>query len=264
MSIKISKLFCVSFFVKGMSKLPPPPPTPPPPPPSNIPPMLPPPPPPLPKSEPPILEQNLAKQPSIKNGTPQQSISTSYQTPKTTNTITETIEKFDQLLKSSSNNNTHNGSSKSNGNGFGNSNSNAQILTTPVSHSNNNSKIKNAAQPTPTPTNKQFPSTTLNDLTSNEHYALENSNNNNNNRNVILRPQSESISFIPEEITPIIITGAPEITKNLINAGLSSNVSNMPRATSLLVNEQQTYISTSKQSKSKCLKFKIIFVDLFI
>ncbi|RNA15217.1 Serine threonine- kinase, partial [Brachionus plicatilis] len=66
------------MFSPSSSGLPPPPPTPPPPPPS-VPPMLPPPPPPpLPKSEPPLLKQNASMS-------------------KTQ--ISQTIEKFDQLLK---------------------------------------------------------------------------------------------------------------------------------------------------------------------
>ena len=231
-----------------MSKLPPPPPTPPPPPPSNVPPMLPPPPPPLPKSEPPMLE----KQSSIRNGNQQQS---SYQTtPKMTNTITETIEKFDQLLKSANSNNTN--FSKSNGN-----NNNAQILTTPVSQAINSTKIKNSNMSAPTtsvpppPSIKQFVTTTLNDLTNNEHYTSESSNQ--NARNQLFRPQSEQISYIPEEITPIIITGAPEITKTLINPA-NSNGSTIPRATSLLINEQP-YISSSKTNKSSFLnEFNLI------
>lgn len=62
------------IYEQSSSMLPPPPPTPPPPPPS-VPPMLPPP---LPKSDPPLVKQNST---IIKNQ------------------ITETIEKFDQLLK---------------------------------------------------------------------------------------------------------------------------------------------------------------------
>jgi hypothetical protein len=229
-----------------MSKLPPPPPTPPPPPPSNVPPMLPPPPPPLPKSEPPPI---LEKQSSIRNGNqPQQN---SYQTtPKMTNTITETIEKFDQLLKSASSNNNNN-NTKFNGN-----NPNAQILTTPVSQVINTTKIKNNNMSAPTtsslaPPIKQFTTTTLNDLTSNEHYASENISNTNVPRNQLFRPQSEAISYIPEEITPIIITGAPEITKTLINPAINTNGSNMPRATSLLINEQPYISSNNKPNKSE-------------
>jgi hypothetical protein len=234
-----------------MSKLPPPPPTPPPPPPSNVPPMLPPPPPPLPKSEPPVLE----KQSSIRNGNQQQQQPNSFQTtPKMTNTITETIEKFDQLLKSANNNTNFN---KSNGN---NNSSNAQILTTPISQAINSSKIKSTNMSAPTTSVgpqsiKQFASTTLNDLTSNEHYTSESSNT--NAKSQLFRPQSEQISYITEEITPIIITGAPEITKTLINPPINSNGSAMPRATSLLINEQP-YISNSKSNKSNLILFCFI------
>jgi len=228
-----------------MSKLPPPPPTPPPPPPSNVPPMLPPPPPPLPKSEPPPI---LEKQSSIRN----QQQPNSYQTtPKMTNTITETIEKFDQLLKSANNSN----NTKFNGN-----NHNAQILTTPVSQVINTTKIKNNNMSAPTssshaPPIKQFTTTTLNDLTSTEHYAPEISSNTNVPRNQLFRPQSETISYIPEEITPIIITGAPEITKTLINPAINTNGSNMPRATSLLINEQPYISSNNKPNKSENYEF---------
>lgn len=130
--------------------LPPPPPTPPPPPPS-VPPMLPPP---LPKSEPPQIESR----PSIKNK----------------NQITETIEKFDQLLKSSNEKNKA-GSSMS--------------------------------------INKPKASTTLNDLSNQEHFNTE-----------LTRPTSDSVIILDSEP---IITGAPEITKQI-------SINKPPRAASLL------------------------------
>ena len=185
---------------------------------------------------------NVNKQPSLRNGN-------GYQTPKITNTITETIEEFEQLLKSS-NKATTNGNST-------NLNNNRQIQTTPIiqtnattaNNNNTNSRIKTAVVAAPA---KPVATTTLNDLTSSEHYLVDTSTNNANavtNRNHQARPQSETVSLIADEITPIIITGAPEITKSLAHANGSNGVPH--RVTSMLVNEQH-YI-TNKQIKSMCL-----------
>jgi serine/threonine protein kinase len=214
--------------------LPPPPPTPPPPPPLNVAPMFPPPPPP-----PPPPYQNEAvvtKEPSMSRNNHQQ-----HYTPKIhNNTISQTIEKFDQLLKSNGQNVTV--APKS------------QIPKTKANSTIAPSQVAPPPPPPPPPiqtTPQNTTAKTLNDLTSNEHYLVDNT----NNQRLLQQQRSYPNELIEE-------TNKPQIALNNNHTKTSVN-----RSTSLLVNEsspqQFNKLVNLNQNTSKQLKAQQINLNSF-
>lgn len=130
----------------------------------------------------------------------------------TRNSITETIEKFDQMLKMNSE---RGPKMVSNSNILNNSSNKNQ---TPIL-SSNNAGLKAG--------NMQL-QTTLNDMSNNENYPSEMEANKNSRVNATVSVASDVIV----DETPVIITGAPEIVN-----GSNTNGSSRPRAASIL-NEQ--------------------------
>lgn len=175
----------------------PPPPTQPPPPPPALPPSIPPPP--LPKTEAPILPSN--QQQMVK---PNNSIRNKNTTHK--NQISETIEKFDQLLKAN------------------NERSNTVIKPMPPPPTNVTPIISETKPHTVKPVNNKVnnTTTTLNDLTNDEHYLIEKSqhgtsNNKQSKSNDLFKSQQYEQQILPVndadtiniDETPVIITAAP-------------------------------------------------------
>jgi hypothetical protein len=221
----------------------PPPPSQPPPPPPALPPSIPPPP--LPKSEAPLLQ--VKQNNSIRNN------NKDNKTQK--NQISETIEKFDQLLKA--NNERGNMVSKPM----------PPPLTTSVTPILNENKTKI--------TSNNTVKTTLNDLTNDENYLIEKSQNNGMNGTKpktndilkqksyeeVIRPETDAIIDIEE--TPVIITSAPGLTKTVETnkdnntkpkpgsveppIGISNSFSNSIKKGKQLFNN---YISSNKNQKT--------------
>jgi hypothetical protein len=221
-SISNNDIYVQPPISSSSSLLPPPPPTPPPPPPS-VPPMLPPPPP-LPKTEPPAL---LGKQPSVRgtplmlsshgidptpppSGLPASTPINAAVNSTTRNSITETIEKFDQMLKMNSE---RAPKMASNSNILNNSSSKSQ---TPIL-SSNNAGLKAG--------NVQL-QTALSEMSHAENYPSEIEANKNGRVDASVERGGSDV--IVDE-TPVIITGAPE----LVN-GSHTNGSSRPRAGSIL------------------------------
>lgn len=224
-----------------ISTLMPPPPTQPPPPPPELPPTIPPPP--LPKSDAPEIMQTH----SIRN--------------KNKNQISETIEKFDQLLKASN--------ERSNTTSTG---QNKPVITltdekVKVKVSSKQSMTTNNV-PTPTPT-------TLIDLTNDESYLInEKINGNNNQQNSTytksttktyeqqIRPVPDS-DYLNMEESPVIITSAPGLSKTIhvqeapvslpveIKNSVSSSFSNSIKSKGKQL--FNNYISSSVNKSSKTI-----------
>jgi len=193
-----------SHMISSMS-LPPPPSQPPPPPPS-LPPSLPPPP--LPKSEAP--ESRILAPPPPPPLQPTQPLppkphnSVRYKN-STKNQISETIEKFDQLLKTN--------------NERGNLISTKSVPLPPVLSEHSQSKAAiHVPKVTATAPATKVITTTLNDLTNDEHYLMDKSEVKprelDETVSKLIRPMSDSDVLNMEE-NPVIITAAPELTKTI-------------------------------------------------
>lgn len=225
----------------------PPPPTQPPPPPPALPPTIPPPPAPKTETSALHLSQSVKQTNSVRNKN------------STKNQISETIEKFDQLLKANNER----------------SNTVTKLMPPPASTVNNtlndNKTIVNNVKTTNV--NKVNTTATLNDLTNDEHYLIEKSQNQNtknksnevlkNNYEQQIRPVSDSDAINIEE-TPVIITAAPGLTKtiqeakpprsvSIINEPPSSNSVSNSFSNSIKTKGKQlfnNYISSNRNQKS--------------
>jgi hypothetical protein len=216
----------------------PPPPTPPPPPPS-VPPVLPPPPPPPLQPRPDQINNNnnnhVNKQTSIRNQ------------------ITDTIEKFDQLLKSNKHQNNQ----------------------PPIKNGNNNNSSKPAIIQTKPYQTPIIPiSTTLDDLANDEHYNIvqpllnsnvNNSVNNNNNaldpnvrHSLVCQPTSNEVVLQDEQqIQKINENGHTKEVPIQIPAHQNGG-SNKPRAASLLLEPSLNPTSSSLANKLMKMPAKLL------